>query len=183
MVLVTADGYEPFKDTIVVSEQPVTVKVRLEKTQRSTQLVVVPEPLAAEIRVDGKLAKAEGQSGVYLGELQTEGAHDVEVRLAGYQVYREQVSAQGGQLQVAAKLKPMEFPLSVFSDPSGAAITIEGKSFGVTPQVVRVYPSTKAITFSLRCHEPRVVPVHLPASPSQEPLPVRANLKKIRGCR
>ncbi|HEX4621327.1 MAG TPA: protein kinase, partial [Myxococcaceae bacterium] len=61
VVLVTAEGYEPYTEAVAVHEgQPITqVRAQLKRSEETAELVVAVEPEQAEIRLDGQVVKRE----------------------------------------------------------------------------------------------------------------------------
>jgi hypothetical protein len=94
-------------------------------------LRVETQPPNAEIRVDGRLA---GRSPLTIPGLPVASPHAVEASLPGYAVTREQVSVQQGTLaRSMLVLRVGTAEVLVTTEPSGAAIQVDGKAQGTTP--------------------------------------------------
>jgi hypothetical protein len=74
----------------------------------------------------------------------TSGRHDVTIYMAGYQTYSSSVYVHDGKTsEVAATLSPVARTgtLSISSNPSKAAVTVDGSYYGTTPTVAGNLPA------------------------------------------
>jgi hypothetical protein len=156
----------------------------LEPLVKTAMMVLSTEPLDAEVKVNGKVVRAQGTKDILIKDVPTSAEMEVEVSAPGFKRFRQQVAvpAAGQPLQVSAKLEAAELEVRVESVPEGATILASGKELGaVTPAVVTLPAGTRQVTLKMKCFED----ANLPVSPtdSSEPAVVKGALKKQPDCK
>ncbi len=185
LVVINADGYQELQLTVEVrpGAEPTTVDARLARSARMARLVVLTQPPAEELKVNGEVIPGDAD-GVFAADIPLgEDAH-VEARKPGYEKAERRVTPRSNEepMRINVLLKAMEYPLTVSSNPSGATITAGGKTvLGTTPATIRVQSTVSELLLTKRCYEPTSVPVRFPES-NREPTPVTATLRKKAGC-
>ena len=97
---------------------------------REGELEIKSEPSGARVSVDGKEA---GKTPLALSKIKP-GSHRIRVAAEGYEPYEEQVGvSEGERKEILASLKKVAGHLVVRTEPSGAAISMDGKPVGVEP--------------------------------------------------
>ncbi len=187
VVMVSAEGYKTFTDTVTVQEgtQVTRVVAALEPLVRKVSMVLSTEPADAQVKVNGEVVRAQGARDVFIKDIPASGELVVEVSAPGFRKFQEKLTAPAGSepLQVSAKLAAEEMAVRVESEPAGATILASGRDLGeITPAVVKLPASTRRITLRLKCFEEAEVPVSPPASGEAEAL-VKGSLKKQPGCK
>jgi serine/threonine protein kinase len=187
VVLVTADGYEPYTEAVTVHEgQPIPqIRAKLKHSEETTELVVAVEPEQAEIKLDGQVVKHEGdRNGIYVGQIRVGQEVQLEVKRTGFKKFERRVAAAGaGQpVRIPVRLDAWEFPLAVGSDPKGATVSVNGRELGVTPANVTVLGSAAAVVLRKRCYDELQLPLKLPEVPGAAPIPLNGTLRKQPGC-
>jgi serine/threonine protein kinase len=186
LVMVAADGYKTFEKMVTVTDgkQVTRVVAALEPLVKTTMMVLSTDPGDAEVKLDGKVIRAQGAKDILIRDVPALADMEVEVRAPGYQTFRQKVSAptSGEPLQVSAKLEASEVAVRVESEPAGATILASGKELGaVTPAVVKLPAGTRQLTLKMKCFEDANLPVNPPSS--SEPALVKGSLKKQPDCK
>jgi serine/threonine protein kinase len=181
LVMVSADGYHPYTQQVVIAEgmTPTQVNAKLERQVRMARLVIVTQPPDAELKVDGKVVREKGKSDTYFGELTAGTEVRVEASAPGFLPKQQRVTPEAGDkpTDVQLKLEADGFEVDVASKPSGATIFAAGKEWGETPARLRLPNGVKQVLLKLRCHDD--VPVDVAPGSGQ----VTGRLKKQRGCK
>lgn len=141
-----------------------TVQVKLEPGWAPVSLR--SKPAGAEIRVDGQPAGTTPQT-LELGE----GAHALELRLAGYATWQDQVTVRANEpLQLAeVKLQAAAGTVRVSSTPSGASVRVGSDFRGQTPVELKLAPgSTHVVQLSAPGHKPAERSVEVEADARQD---------------
>ncbi|QRK04072.1 protein kinase [Archangium violaceum] len=184
VVLVSAEGYKPFTQTVVISEgmTPTPVEVKLEREVRMGRVVIVTQPADAELTVGGKVVREKGNSSTYIGELTADEEVLVAASAPGFKPAQQRITPAAGDkaLDVQLKLEPDGFDVEVLSTPSGATIVAGGQEWGTTPKRVRLPLNVKQVALRLRCHDDVNVDVTPAGGVAAQ---VKARLKKQRGCK
>jgi hypothetical protein len=186
VVMVTADGYKTFQETVAVQEgtQVTRVVAALEPLVKTALMVLATEPVDAEVKVNGKVVRPHGSKEMLLRDIPATSDMVVEVSAPGFQSLQQKVSPPSGSdpLQVSAKLNAAELAVRVESEPAGATILASGKELGaVTPAVVKLPPGIKQVTLKMKCFDDADLPVNPPSSGEQAL--VKGSLKKQPGCK
>jgi serine/threonine protein kinase len=186
VVMVSADGYKTFQETVTVQEgtQVTRVVAALQPLVKTALMVLATEPTDAEVKVNGKVVRPQGSKDMLIKDIPATGDMVVEVSAPGYQSYQQKVSPPAGSdpLQVSAKLEAAELAVRVESEPSGATILASGKDLGqVTPAVVKLPPGIKQVTLKMKCFEDANLTVNPPSSGEQAL--VKGSLKKQPDCK
>jgi len=186
MVMVSAEGFKPFVQPVdvVASDQPTAVQANLVALKQLAKLLVETEPADAEIQVDGKVVRAQGQTGFQPTSIPVGTAVTLTVSAKGFQARTEQVSARKVDEVVIRKvaLEVAKVALEVSSMPAGAEVLLGGRALGTTPATLRVPVDTRTVTLRKRCYAPAVLSVTPPAVPGAA-VTLHATLERKRGCR
>ena len=122
--------YAPASQSVTVTEG-MTASVNVTLEARFAHVTINSLPGAA-IKVNG----AEVGSGSYSNNM-AEGIYDIEASLAGHRPVTKQIEVIVGVPQtIELRPTPIYGMLDVNSDPMGANITINGKSYGDTPTTI-----------------------------------------------
>jgi hypothetical protein len=187
LVMVSAEGYKTFTQTVVVAEgaTPRPVPVKLEREVQVAQVVVVTQPPDAELKVGDKVVREKGNGSPFIGEVPAGEKVVVSASAPGFKPAQKALELAAGDKPASVQLtlersEPEGFEVQVLSTPSGATILAGGQELGVTPKLVRLPMSVKQVSLKLRCHEDVDVDV---APGDGAPSAVRQRLKKQRGCK
>jgi len=138
VVVISADGYEPTTDTVKVSRgsnllYPIKMKKLAEKA--NTSLAVKVTPSDAQVKVDGRVLRAE--DGNTVNELSV-GDHGLTVSLEGYKEHSASFSmAQGQSRTIEVKLEAKTFTLEIKSAKPVAVEVFQVKSDGQPVSIAR----------------------------------------------
>ena len=126
-IRLSLQDYAPGNTTVTVSDgQTANVNMSLEPRFASVTINSLP---GASIKVNGTV---KGTS-TYKANL-SEGFYDIEITLASHETVTKQIEVVANMPQtIDLKPVPIYGTLDVISDPMDADITINGKSYGVTP--------------------------------------------------
>lgn len=185
LVLVALPGYEPFRQELTVAEgQTVDLTPTVRRMAKTVSLTVVTEPATAEVRVDGELVKMYGTPGDYVGPIDEAGNHEVVVRAPGFRPYQRKLTSEQTRraVRLTAKLKPYEYPAVINSSPPQAAIFIDGKPMGTTPNNVKILGGSVEIALQKKCFRPQRIPVQLPPQP-EGIATFTAQLERLPNCK
>ncbi|RKH11691.1 PEGA domain-containing protein [Corallococcus sp. CA053C] len=182
LVVVTADGFEAFNQSVTVTEGSNAAQVRtvLQRQARSVVLVFKTSPDDAEVKIDGKVARPQGNhSPVNRDFSLTTDSPLVEVSAPGYRPVVKTMTVKEGAIDVVATLERSDLEVRVESTPEGASIFLGNKDLGVsTPATVRVAPGTRELTLKLKCFADADVDVGSPATAGAT-VKVEASLRKL----
>ncbi|XXF76552.1 protein kinase [Myxococcaceae bacterium GXIMD 01537] len=184
VVMVSADGYEPFTETVEVmaGQQVARVQASLKRLVKTASLVLSTRPSDAEVKVDGKVVRPQGSQDVFIKDLPAGESLLVEVSAPGFKASRKTYPHAGSEpVQVKAELEVDEFPVRVESSPEGATIFAGGRDLGVTPATIKLPPSVKTLELRLKCFSGAELSVTPPAAGDVGY--VKGSLKKIPRCR
>jgi hypothetical protein len=110
MVAVSAEGYKTFTKTVEVQEGKAVTRVvpELEALVRSVSMVLATVPQDAEVKVNGKVVRAQGSQDAFIKDVPAIDEMLVEVKAAGYKPFQQKYSPPAGPepLQVKVKLEP-----------------------------------------------------------------------------
>ncbi|MDY7228569.1 serine/threonine protein kinase [Hyalangium rubrum] len=187
IVMVNAEGFKPFTQTIIVQDgnQVATVRPAMEPLLRTMSLVLSTDPQDAEVKVNGKVVRAQGGRDVFVKDIPATAESEVVVSAPGFRPFQQKFpTPTGGEpLQVSAKLEAAEVAVRVESEPAGATILARGQELGaVTPAVVKLPPGVKQVTLKMKCFEDAELPVN-PSTSGESPALVKGSLKKQPGCK
>jgi hypothetical protein len=186
MVMVSAEGFKPFVQPVDVtaSDQPTAVQANLVALRQVAKLVVETEPADAEISVDGKVVRSQGQTGFTPASIPVGTAVRLTVSAKGFQAQTEQVTARKADEAVIRKvaLAAEKIALEVSSMPAGAEVLLGGRALGTTPATLRVPAGTRAVTVRKHCYASATLSVAPPAVPGAA-VTLHATLERRRGCR
>ncbi|CAM3439175.1 protein kinase [Corallococcus sp. ZKHCc1 1396] len=185
LVVVTAPGFEAFNQSVMVAEgtSAAPVRAQLQRQARPVVLVLKTRPDDAEVKIEGKVARAQGKSESVIRDFSvTTDAPLVEVTAPGHQPFIRNVAVKDGALDFSAVLERSDLEVVITSNPPGAAIYLGNKDLGVvTPNPVRVPPGTRELTLKAKCHVDEDVDVVAPTPGAV--IKVDATLKKQARCR
>jgi hypothetical protein len=110
MVAVSAEGYKTFTKTVEVQEGKGVTRVvpELEALVRSVSMVLATVPQDAEVKLNGKVVRAQGSQDAFIKDLPASDEMLVEVKAAGYKPFQQKYSPPAGPepLQVTVRLEP-----------------------------------------------------------------------------
>jgi eukaryotic-like serine/threonine-protein kinase len=185
MVVVSAEGYKAFTQTVTVSEgtQVTRVAAVMDAVERKGFLVLSTQPRDAEVKVNGKVLRPQGSTALTF-EMGFNGPLSIEVSAPGHEPFTKSYTPPDGSnpLEVAVQLKSQMVSVRVESEPAGATILVGNKQVGSTPTDLELAPTIKQVTLRLRCFQDANVTVTAPAAGEPQAL-VRGTLKKQPGCR
>jgi eukaryotic-like serine/threonine-protein kinase len=184
MVLVTAEGYQPHAEAVVIKEgqRIATVNATLKPAVEMGKVLISTDPDAAEIKLNGMVVKALNSPGPYFGELPIGIDQRMEVSAQGHSPQVQLLLLKdSGPLKLVVKLEGAA-QIAVSSDPTGASILVNGKELGVTPATLKVDQSLQAVTLAKKCYEQQELRLQLPKTPTAEPVPVKGSLRRQPGC-
>jgi hypothetical protein len=112
MVMISAEGYKTFTQTVNVQKgQSVTrVVPELEALVKSVSMVLATVPQDAEVKLNGKVVRAQGSQEAFIKDLPASAEMLVEVQAVGFKPFQQKYSPPAGPepLQVTVKLEPAE---------------------------------------------------------------------------
>jgi eukaryotic-like serine/threonine-protein kinase len=185
VVMVSAEGYKPFTQTVTVTEgtQVTRVAAVMEAMERKGFLVLSTQPRDAEVKVNGKVLRPQGSTALTF-EMAFNGPLSIEVSAPGHESVTQSYQPPEGAnpLEVAVQLKSQVVNVRVESEPPGAIIEASGKRLGNTPADLELPPAIKQVTLRLRCFHDANVEVTAPATGESQAL-VKRTLRKQAGCR
>jgi formylglycine-generating enzyme required for sulfatase activity len=136
-IVVRAEGYAEFSQT-----------VRIEGLGRRQAIAVALIRASAAVTVQSSTPGAKlwvGGREIGTLPLTTElaaGTQAIEIRAPGYMTWRQTITVTAGKLQTIGPvaLSPADAQLRVESDPSGAAVALDGRYAGSTPTTLALSP-------------------------------------------
>jgi eukaryotic-like serine/threonine-protein kinase len=158
VVLVTVEGYQNFVQPIEVAKgaTPTKVTVALKRIVAVAQLFVTTEPKDAQVLLNGEVKRQEGDGALLTLEVPLDKETTLEARKKGFRPAIEKLLPGEGQdpIRRTLKLQPAEIVLDVRSDPAGADIWINGKSFSqITPASVKLPPDAQKLELRKKCYD------------------------------
>ena len=132
-IKVEMDNYDVWTETVNIETGKENVITAV--LQRSTgSLMVESEPANAVIFIDGKEIGHTPE--IIMSS--AKGTHTVEVRMDGYEIWKEKVDIEPGtEKSITATLQLKTGSLNINSKPSGGAIFLDGKETGTTPESLK----------------------------------------------
>ncbi|HCF60764.1 MAG TPA: hypothetical protein DFS52_22535 [Myxococcales bacterium] len=132
--------------------------VKLKPLVVNISAVIACDPADAEIKINGKVVKELGRSGLYSDELTVGETYEVVVSKPGFEPWKRTLQPLPSDKQVnefAGPLRRMKLVVKFTSTPTGADIIVNGKNLGATPLTVEsLDPSaTHAVLLRKRCYE------------------------------
>ena len=131
-VEVRMDGYEIWRESIEIeadARKTLTATLRA----KSGTVTIKSKPTNAKIYLDGKEV---GNTSITLKPVR--GVHEVEIRMDGYEIWRENVDVQADKEKtLTAILQLNTGTILVESEPANAKIYLDGKETGKTPATLR----------------------------------------------
>jgi hypothetical protein len=188
VVLVSAEGYTPFTQTVQVAagQQVTRVDASLKRLVKTASLVLTTKPADAQVKVDGKVVRAQGASDVFLKDVKAGDELLVEVSAPGFKPFTKKFAHTGDEpVQVKAELEAdgeaSQYAVRVESVPAGATIFADGEDTGaVTPATVKVPASVKQVKLRLKCYTDATLPVEATDDGTAS---VKGSLKRLPRCR
>jgi formylglycine-generating enzyme required for sulfatase activity len=130
---VELDRYRPIDLSVELSGRGVRESRQLRLVPAWSVRTIFSQPSGASLRVDGVVV---GTTPI-AAELLDSGS-DVELRLDGFETWRDQVTAgPGSERELRIALEPAKAPLRIASQPAGAAVTLNRHYLGTTPLSTR----------------------------------------------
>jgi hypothetical protein len=185
IVAVSVEGYKAFTQTVTVQEgtQVTRVAAELESLVKSVSMVLAVVPQDAEVKLNGKVIRAQGSQDAFIKDLPASDEMLIEVQAPGFKSHQQKYTPPAGSepLQVMVRLEPAELSVRVESEPEGATILASGKELGaITPAVVKLPAGVKQVTLRMKCFDDAELPV--PSSTGDTPV-LKGALKKQPGCK
>ncbi|MBV9106195.1 MAG: PEGA domain-containing protein, partial [Verrucomicrobia bacterium] len=177
-VSATLDDYEPLKQDIQVQKgMSPDIRLHLNPIQEIRALSVEVEPTGASILLDGKPPQIPPNTFTHVPF----GPHQVSATLDDYEPLKQDIQVQKGMNpDIRLQLKPIqEIPvLSIQTEPSGAAILLDGKPPQVPPNTfIHVPFGPHQISATLDDYEPFKQEVQVRRGMNPE---IRLQLKPIQ---
>jgi hypothetical protein len=150
---------------------------------KKTQVSFVTVPKGAAIEIDGKPAGSSGEAGL-VSELEIGRAYPVIARLDGYEPKQEVIEPRGGD-KVTIQLVALAPKIEIDSQPTGAAVELNGKPAGTTPiEVATLAPgSTAEVHFKKSGYHDATAKLDVPGPGKEmrfvQPLSVAEELAKV----
>jgi len=185
VVLVNADGYQTFVQTIDIQKgaTPTKVTVALKRTIAAAQLFVTTDPKDAQVLLNGEVKRPEGDGALLTLEVPLGVEATVEARKKGFRAAVEKVLPQEGQdtIRRTLKLQPAEMTVDVRSDPGGAEIFVNGKAAGMTtPASVKLPLDAQKLELKKKCFDVMEIPIDAQLDTSK---PIIKKLVKLPSCK
>jgi serine/threonine protein kinase len=185
VVAVSAEGYKAFTQTVTVEEgtQVTRVSAQLESLVKTVSMVLATVPQDAEVKLNGKVIRAQGSQDAFIKDLPSSDEMVIEVRAPGFKPHQQKFSPPTGSepLQMTVRLEPAELAVRVESEPEGATILASGKELGATtPAVVKLPAGVKQVTLRMKCFDDAELAV--PSASGETPV-LKGALKKQPGCK
>src|SRR5271168_2527056 len=151
----TLDDYEPIKQDIEVRRgMTPQVHLQLKPTQEIAALSVRSEPTGAAVLLDGKPPQAPSNTFTHIPF----GTHQLTATLDDYEPIKQDIEVRRGMTpQIHLQLKPTQeiAALSVRSEPTGAAVLLDGKPPQAPSNTFTHIPfGTHQLTATLDDYEP-----------------------------
>jgi hypothetical protein len=167
-IKVESDGYDPqettvaFEDVLRNRDIPVALHARRGTVKASS------DPAAASVYLDGDKDTMKGQT-PFTQEMDP-GRHTIRFAKAGYQPtpWQEFEIQRGRQTELPLRAlqrqagAAKEYPVLFASDPSGAALVVDGKAWGTTPSQVPLVRGQHLVRYKLGnvdCGPPKAINV------------------------
>ena len=127
------DGYDTWTKSVDF-EQGIEIAITAELQIKAGSISISSNPPEAFISID---SKKSGKTPVTITDL-SPGTHLVEVRLDGYEEWSESVDIIGDKENtITAELLAITASINIDSNPSEAAIYLDGEKVGTTPDVLK----------------------------------------------
>jgi len=127
------DGYDTWNKSVDF-EQGIEIAITAELQIKTGSISISSNPPEAFISID---SKKSGKTPVTITDL-SPGKHLVEARLDGYEGWSESVDIIGDKENtITAELLPITASINIDSNPSEAAIYLDGEKVGTTPDVLK----------------------------------------------
>ena len=151
---VTADapGYKPFDALLTIDDTPIqTHPITLERLPGHLRLRLTPKVVADVLIDNAPFGKAPG----VVRDIPA-GARQLEIRASRYRPYITQldIEGQGREQSLTAVLEPAWADFSIATQPSGAALSIDGKPMGNTPLRGEMIEGRRVVTLALGGYKP-----------------------------
>ena len=151
----TLENYEPLKQDIQVrGGMSPEIHLQLRQVQEMATLTIQTEPTGASILLDGKPPQVPPNVFNHVPF----GTHQLSATLENYETIRQDIQVREGmspEIRLQLKQLPEIAALSVHTDPSGAAILLDGKPPQVPPNVFTHVPyGPHQLSANLENYEP-----------------------------
>lgn len=142
-VSISAPGYRPFEDDLIIDETSRTFEYRLERLP--SLLSVSSQPSGASISVDGAEIGTTPISEVEVPA----GTWTLKATLALYKSIEQEIELQGRgiALELALPFEPNFANIRLTSAPSGAEVLVDREPRGVTPLEIDLESGERELTF------------------------------------
>lgn len=168
-LLLRAPRYQAYEAEVLMEGGGVAQTLNAKLEPGWAPVSIASQPSGAEILVDGTVVGRTPQT-FEVGA----GAHELNLRLPGYQAWRDRFTVRASEpLKLAeAKLVPASGNLRISSEPAGAAVTVNGEFRGQAPLSLSLAPG--------RAHRLRLsAPGHQPAERNLELTPEQSQDLRI----
>ena len=170
-VKATLEGYQDSGKTITVGNTGKETKFELEPEpetetetetdeENTTVLKTISTPPGASVSISGPSGTMTGNTPETFRVIP--GTYTVNATLSGYEHYSEVFTVERYGIEVDIRLEESEHPqeppgpgtVQILSEPTGAKVTLEGQSDGITPYTSgQMEPGTYSCTVSLQGYE------------------------------
>ena len=138
----TLPGYRE-KDVFVTTDEGQVVDFAEDLEEETGLLLLKTDPAGCKIRIDGV---SVGETPRFVGNLSVKDTHTILLSKAGYQDQKISVRFQGREVVVREEKMVLDSGvLELKSEPSGAAVVVNGIRRGVTPLAVSGIPKGTAV--------------------------------------
>lgn len=149
-LVVRLDGYRPWRQPLTVEPGEAVELPLVELEESGGMLTVFSRPAGGAVTVNGRY---RGTTPADI-ELTPGEAHRVEVSLPGHESVTRSVQVERASSRtLRIELTPIFGVIAVSSEPPGAEISIQGKSFGRTPQVLELPAAAQSLELRLPGYE------------------------------
>jgi hypothetical protein len=185
VVLVNADGYQTFVQTIDIQKgaTPTKVTVALKRTVAAAQLFVTTDPKDAQVLLNGDTKRPEGDGALLTLEVPLNVEATLEARKKGFRPASEKLTPAEGQdtIRKTLKLQPADMELDVRSDPAGADIWVNGKPANlVTPASLKLPGDAQKLELKKKCYDVAEIAIDGQLDASR---PIVMKLVKLPSCK
>ena len=133
LVEVKMDGYETWSKNVEI-EMGMDVNLTTTLKLKTGSFTIISVPVDATAYIDGKKS---GKTPGTITDLRP-GTHLVKVIMEGYEEWSESVDIRGDKKNtLTAQLLPITGSINVNSNPSEAAIYLDGENVGTTPDILK----------------------------------------------
>ena len=177
-VAITAERHRPFLATVEIAGGGETTALEAPLEPAWAEVKVVSEPPGALLRIDGREVGPTPQTVELL-----EGRRGLALSLAGYKPRQSTVDVVAGEPRTlpTVRLVPADGNLTLTSEPSGAAVTVDGVYRGETPADLDLAPGRYMLRLQKAGYASAARPVEIdPATAREEHVVLEAEEGEVR---